>query len=390
MKALRRLPALETALAAVAILGLFILGILQARHAADASVDAYSTYEPKPAGLRAWSELLEREGIAVTRFERRSAFLDRSIDTLIVVDPPIFLNLNLSMGADGRSLAQWVRTGGRLVFLGAGPYAQALARIDGFKDEGGVKQRKHWKAFVSPALRKYGVRRVVPADAQRLGVDKRDVVWLADAKGPIVEYRKVGRGDAVEVGDASIVTNERIAKADHARLAYAIARPRKPHGVVAFYETIHGHVTAEHWWQIAPRPFTIAVPIVLGVVALALVGGAIRLGPPLQPPARREPTSAEFVESLAALYERGGATQKALSAAFTSTKAGIAATLGLPSDTPTGVLADRIDVAGDRRRFSELAGLAAQGKVSPADLVRGVALAQSLRKELASHVRPRH
>jgi len=74
-----------------------------------------------------------------------------------------------------------------------------------------------------------------------------------DRAGPLVLAYALGRGSVAGVVDASWFANRNLAHDDRARLAYALARPLRPGGRVAFAEGLHGYLTPEHWWSILPR-----------------------------------------------------------------------------------------------------------------------------------------
>jgi hypothetical protein len=90
-----------------------------------------------------------------------------------------------------------------------------------------------------------------------------------------------------------------------------LAQP-PPSRAVAFDETLHGALIDRTWWQAIDVPTGVALGGIAIAVALALAGGALRLGPPVTLRAKREPASDEFVAALAALYERTHARRAAI------------------------------------------------------------------------------
>jgi hypothetical protein len=275
---------------------------------------------------------LVREGIRVARFENRPVFLDREIDTLILADvaPLDLLGASFS-GADAAALADWVRAGGRLVFLGDGPL-----RMIASETLGSSRERRH------------------------------------ESKAAIAR-EAFGRGAIVFVRDAAAFENGSLANDDNARLAYALARPRGVRGVVAFDEAVRGHLVPAHWWDALPRRLVAAIGLIAVVLAVALFGAAIRLGPPLVVTDERATSSEAYLDALAALYERARAVPRALEDALASTRRALARRETASAD---GALAASL---------GELEGIASVAHPTEATLVRALSLALVIRKELERH-----
>jgi hypothetical protein len=204
---------------------------------------------------------------------------------------------------------------------------------------------------------------------------------------PLVRIGTYGRGAVVLVSDEAMFSNGKIAKADNARLAFALTRLRPDRGTVAFYETIHGYFVPEHWWLVAPRRLVIAIVAAALVVALALFGAAIRLGPPLIIASRREATSLEYLDAVGSLYARARAVRQALADTLHSVKRTVATALGVPDDLPTRDVARQIVVPDLRGALAELDVLATMPLPNERHLMRASHLAHLLRKEYLSHGR---
>lgn len=373
---LRRLPPFETAFVAVAVVALGFAGLLF-RAPQQAPPDSRSAADSAPGGVRAWYEMLQREGVRVTEFERPAAFLDASIDTLVVTDAGLLPNGELP------ALQAWVSAGRRLVIFGRyGDDVRKRLELPAYaKGEHAVTNVALARAWSTAGVTSAAWSKTAPRFAA-----KRGAVPLAyDRAGALVVRYSLGRGTVVAFADAAPFANDALGKADDARLAYAVALPARRGGVVAFDEAIHGHVVALHWWEIVPRPFLVGVLFAALAVLLAFAGAAIRLGPPIVPPRLREPTSREFLDSLAGLLQRGGGGRQALTDAVRSTKRVVAIALGLPEDVPNDVLAARLESAGARAAFLEMTALAAPAAAGEPALLRTVLLAQHLRKDFAPH-----
>lgn len=389
---LRRLPLGQIALVGLLVAVLAAVATLRERGDERPPYDTYSSYDSAGGGYRAWYALLERLGTGAARFEEREAFLDRSIDTLILSEPAPEAREGEHTRADDDALADWVHGGGRLVLLGGDRFFERDKPARRSKEQATAAPphaSERTITTIAPEWRSAGVARLVTASAERYRPRAEERVLASDPLGALALRYPYGKGEVVAVADRSLFTNRRIASADHARLAYLLGTPRVAGARVAFDESIHGYVAPEHWWSIVPRPFLVAVCLVLAALALALFGAAIRLGPPIAADPPREPNSAEFIDSLAALLARGGASGKALNDTYRATRRALGSALGVAEDAPPERLAARIERADLRGNFLELAKLSEAGNVTAANLVRGAVLAHHLRKEFGTNVRAR-
>lgn len=386
-EALSRAPRLELGILVLAVAILIFAGVERNRAAQRAQVepDSYSTHDGTSGGYRAWFEMLQREGVRVERFELRPAFLDRATRTLIWADPlPFDQRQEVPTENDVHALESWIRDGGRFVYLGHDDDAasRGILKLPHSSHPSGGS-----RPYVAPAFAAAGVRRY-PAETELRWVPGKRSTLLADARGALVLSYPYGKGEVVTAIDEPSFTNAKIGRPDRARLAYALSAPHSGE-TVAFYESVHGFSTPDHWWSVVPRPFAIAIWCALGVLLLAFGGAALRLGPPVLPQSR-DPNSAAFLDALAALFERGRAFRKALLDAFDSTKRAFAKSLGLPDDVSSENLAAAIAEPEERRLFLELERISKNGPPNEKSLVRGVALAQRLRKDRTTHGRPRY
>ena len=306
---------LTIALAALALAGTFaVLGKHDERPAFATRASGDASF----GGVLAMYELLRAEGRTVTRFRQPHVTLaDAHVDTLVAFDadaPSAAAMLDTSAIARLRQDVQgWVRAGGRLVTenaheplyerkprTGSKPTLPTLVKHARAK---GVL-RGPWSAEVR-TLRGFG--------ADRFAVRRSDEVLLADGGGPLVVRVRDGKGDVTAVASAVPFENRHLGEADNARLAYLLTAPRHG-GAIAFDEAAHGDVVMRPWFT------ALDVPERLGLALLALAGllwlahGALRLGPPVRLLPEREPTSAEFLAAVAALYRRAGARSHAAAA----------------------------------------------------------------------------
>jgi len=345
-----------------------------AERAAQTPPDSYASSDYLGGGFRAWRTLLEREGLAVESFDLRPGLLDRSIDTLIVAVP--HAETGTWTDADQLALLRWVRDdGGHLVLLdyGSGDDAMKL-----FSSPPKPKATSKKRAAAAPrpaptakpvagalrgayasdvrALAPRGEGRYLPETAQ-----ERREVRLGDGLGALAIVMTRGKGTIVLVTETAPFTNRALAHADNARLAYLIARPARPGGTVAFDDALHGALVERPWWQALPPSVDAALGVGAVAFVLWLMLSLVRNGRALPPPAPREPTSAEFLAALAALYARTQARHYAADVLDAAAFATAARALGLPPGANPQVLVAR----AAQRRGDDVARLLAARATEP-------------------------
>jgi hypothetical protein len=390
LRVARRLPPLESAVVAIALAVLVGLSIAQQRPARnEQQLDSYSSYDYASGGYRAYYEMLTREGFSLERFERRPEELDDGVDTLVYAAPLSFGAIRLpESSGELQALADWVRAGGRLLYLGdAGNGAAEGLNVPATEPAHSVSLA----ARIAPRLRAYGVASLGPASGLRWRAERRPDArrLVVDGGGALAIAYRLGRGSVTAVSDETLFSNAGISRYDRARLAYALALPRRPGGVVAFDEAIHGHLIPDRWWSIVPRPFLIALGFAACALVVAVAGAAARLGPPLIPQPVTDRSSADFIAGLANLFERAGARHKMLRDAQRSAARAVARSSGLGDEASSAVLAAAIERPELRADFFELLAAAEDPRPGARELVRGIALAQRLRKEYVTHVAAR-
>jgi len=324
-----------------------------------------SSADYAPGGYRAWFELAAREGVAVTRFRSHHELLAANrIDTLIEAFPtgavPIVWN-----AAERDATLAWVRRGGTLVDVGGAPPVGGRLRVSApaspafvtVKRRGGGL-RGPWASVVG-TLPSRGDDRVARGRAHA-------AVLLADASGALVTRQRLGNGELVRVAPAAAFENGALARGDDARLAYLLARPHRPHGVVAFDEAIRGDIVERPWYQALDVSERVALGFAVVAGLLWLAYGIVPLGPGHRAAPPREPTSAEFVEAVAALYGRARARDHARDALIAEARRSLER---LPRTPETTALAERVDAA------------TASPVANDAELIAAARLARRIREE---------
>jgi hypothetical protein len=380
----RRIP-LDIVAVGLVILAVGVLAVLRndAQQRARPKPDSYASTDYAPGGLRAWRTLLEREGIATAAFTLRPDALEGRIDTLIVAVP------NADPGTwtalDQAHLLRWVRGGGHVVLLDYGSSGDGMALFAPRRPgraapavRTGAPQGAFSGAYAAEvrALMPRGAGRYLPETAE----ERRNVL-LADARGALVIRLHRGRGTIVLANDPAPFTNRSLANADDARLAVLLGRPARAGALVAFDDALHGSLAERPWWRALPPSVDAALGIGAFAFVLWLIASLVRNGRPLPGVPPREPTSAEFVAALAALYERTAARRYAAGVLDADAVATAARALGLAADVDPQVLVAR---TAERRGGRDLERLIAERSNEPRtdrELVARAHTAYTVRKE---------
>ncbi|MBC5805872.1 MAG: DUF4350 domain-containing protein [Candidatus Eremiobacter antarcticus] len=416
MKQTRAFPAAEAAIV-VAVFACFVfLGLLNEgrRQSATAAFDSYSSFDYRPGGYRAWSELLRREGVSTQPFERRPAYLNGAVAVLIVAnsssDAVALAQAGKSVGGfaagDYAQLRNWVAAGGRLVWLLDGSAAEPqnssrlLSRNTsadettplGFPPVARAHSHGRESLGLVPSAFTEGVTTIAAQSALRIPFDEsaRVTPIAADSGGVLAGWYQIGKGSVLVITDESLFQNSRLRLAGNARFAYNIAAAGlRPGATVAFDEWSHGFQNGDTWWTILPRNVRFGLVLAIGTIVLWLAGGLIRFGPAIRPPADTERSSDEYLTSVAWLMQRGDAARKAVRDLAELCRQDLAHALGLPAGTTATALALRLDGGerGERAALAlmELDRISGYEKPSASELIRAADICISLRKEHASH-----
>ena len=367
------------AVAACAVLAILAVFAVVSAPAPPSPVQTYASTGYNADGYHGWSTLLAREGVATTRFVLRPIELDGGIDTLISVQPPAgAADASARTAADAGALARWVRAGGRLVYAGRFP---GLAEAERHLLElpviaPAVGSRGALTGPLAPVVAPLG-----ELDADRiLLVEHPGRALLSDFNGDIVVDYPLGRGEVVAVNGGRPFTNANLTRAENARLAFVLGTPRRRGGIVAFDDGIHGALVDRPWYRALPVPMRVGLGIAAAALLLGMSGSILGGPAPMRLSAAREPNSGEFIDALAALYERTGARAAVRSILFADAVASAARSVGLPDDAPPAEVAERL--AGDpvRPQFDRLIAALEAPVRTDADLLASAKLAYIVRK----------
>jgi hypothetical protein len=276
-----------------------------------------SSYATNAEGLAAYATLLARYDHDVTY--QRGAIVDHpppTDTTLYVLDPQVLTE------EDAGVLLAYATNGGRLVIGGPSPFY-----LGNLRDEP--------PTWSSRGLRLWNSR--MPGIDQPVRVETAgEGAWTSNgASDPVIAARglslltveQVGQGEIWFLADASMLTNEYLARADNATVGIELAGDRP----VIFAEGVHGY-GADTGYSAIPTQWKWAL-VLLGVAALAYIWSrARRFGPPDIDARELPPARAQYVEALSTTLERTHQRAAALAPAQAYARDRIAARAGLGPD----------------------------------------------------------
>jgi Domain of unknown function (DUF4350) len=385
----RAFPIFETIAALVVLIGYGGIAYLEVRlHSAQPTSDSQSTYDAHPGGYRALYDFMRTEGARVERFERRPAYLDEGVDTYVVADSPF--GLSGYSPADYDALERWVKAGGRLVIIGAVPLPDEL-KVPPVTAQHVKNDRAH-RAVSAPLTS--GVANLSGDSNLRIPLRKAQTQTplAADHAGLVASTYCYGKGYIVVITDDTLFQNRNLAHADNARFAYdTLTGGGDRTSVVAFDEFTHGFQSGDSLWAVLPTPMRYGAALLGFAFVLLLVGSLFRFGPVARLPVETERTSSEYLASMAALLERGGAARIALRSVADACLRDVAASLGMGEGTPIARVADalrhRPDGGAMADNVLELNRLRSYERPTDTELLEAVRVAATLRKEYAPYAR---
>ncbi|HET9394035.1 MAG TPA: DUF4350 domain-containing protein [Candidatus Rubrimentiphilum sp.] len=272
-----------------------------------------STYDSGAYGYAALYEFLQRERVAVQRFELPLGELPAR-STLVIAGDYVLDEAAPSATAQ-RTLAAWVRGGGTLIVLGkvSSAVRQGLGLPASSDRMAGSVVARTGCGFQGSELNVRGeFTRSLPADC---GSAKS--VLLRSGKNPVAVALDRGRGRVVEFTTPTIFDNLRLAQGDNARFAYDLFSAK----TVAFDERVYGYAQGRTFWEVLPQPVHIAIFVALGALLLAIIGANLPFAPPYRIEAQDERDSSDYILSLARMLQRGGAAREVVAKIFKAASA---------------------------------------------------------------------
>ena len=372
----------EAVIGSAALLALVLLAFArEQQHAAQPDLSTPSTFDYGLFGYTALYDLLRRENVSVSRFERAHALLSDATTTLVVAQTPS----DILAGHSGFSrndvvgLKDWVSGGGRLILLSP-PYGDAGDTMLGIPASR-ERQRAVTNATPFANLAVTAAIRSVRGDFRTQFDDAatpKALPLLVTRDGIVALQYRLGRGKIVVLTDPSVFANERLDQADNARFALNLLGGSD---AVAFDESIHGYVRGDSLWNVLPAGAHLAVYVVGVAVLLALVGSLFRFAPPIPLEEADERDSSAYITSMAQLLARGRAARKALRDGADFALRAVRHSLGVSERTPIGRVATRVERPELRMQILELDRLRDLESPTDAELMRAGWLCVRLRKE---------
>jgi hypothetical protein len=375
------------------IAGLFLALILfvalgpsrQPSSSAPSEATTHSSADEGALALYSWVQAL---GYSARRLEYRAFALDEQDAALVIINPTERIDRTQS-----RAMLDWVERGGTLIFADDssalfGPANALLAELDVETTVYSTTATITRAAPAQPALDQ------PPLDAAPVRTDRKlifrsnDYVKLIGTPdATVVAGIKRGSGYIYLSAAAYPFTNAGLRDEANAALALNMLRRVPAGGRVLFDEYHHGYFTPPSTTRLLfGSPWGWAAAYATLALALYLILSGRRFGQPV--PLREEiarRSSAEYVESMADLFQRGGKRAYILGHYHAAFKRRLAKPLGvnpqLPDDEFARELARHREL-DERALLAMLARLRAQ-RLDEAELVRTVAAADALADELA-------
>jgi hypothetical protein len=155
---------------------------------------------------------------------------------------------------------------------------------------------------------------------------------LAAEGRPIVASFRRGQGHVFVASDAEMLANARLAQADNVAFVANLLWGHAPGGRVYFDEFHHGFGgPGQVRSPTDPAPLTRALIGTAIGLGLFLFGKSVRFGRAIPLPDNRRRAASEYVEAMAGLFRRGEAGDWALAQIAASSRARLAAAVGLPA-----------------------------------------------------------
>jgi len=271
--------------------------------------DAPTTYSRAPTGALVLYEWMRAMGYDARRLEYRPFELTDDDAVLVMLNPSAAISKD-----HARHIRTWVERGGTLIFAEDTPALFGLS--DALLDELQMRmtvitgtQMIERAPALQPVFDQPPVRELNARPQRALAPQRNDYAPLFGAADQIlIAGVRIGQGYVYISATTHPFTNSGLRDRQHAALVLNMLRRAPPGGRVLFDEYHHGLVAPP-----APTDGLLRTPwgwagvYVATVTALFLLLGGRRFGRavPLKEERERR-SSAEYVESIADLYQRGG------------------------------------------------------------------------------------
>jgi hypothetical protein len=293
-----------------------------------------STFNVKPSGMKALYLLLQQAGFAAERLRHPLTTLG-DVQGLLVLAPS---GLRQPCTEDECAAVQtWLKPGNVLLLLTGDPGPDPTTTAFGV-DATNLSQESTpptVAANVQPVAVLGGVTSLAVNSFVRLDLENSSAALLplcGDAWGTVLAIARSEQGGLIYVcSDAGLFSNDRLDQGDNSVLAVNLAG-LAPNGRVIFDEYHQGYgerpSLLAYLWQ-SPRRWA-SLQLALALLLFLFSAGA-RFGRVVpEPPKVRRRDPAEYVRSMAGIFQSARATQQALRIIRDQVLGDIALSLGLP------------------------------------------------------------
>ena len=374
------------------IVGLFVALILfialgPGRQQAPSDPPTATTHSSAPQGALALYSWAREIGYDGRRLEYRAFELDERDAALVLLNPSQPVSRTQS-----RAILDWVERGGTLILAdqGSAIFGAPNALLDDLKFDTAVYTSTdliQQAAPAQPALDRPPTG-TAQLRADRVLVPRRDdyVTLMGAPDAVLLAGVKLGSGYAYLSATSFPFTNEGLRDAQNAALVLNMLRRVPAGGRIQFDEFHHGFFTPPSTTRVLlGNPWGWGATYAACVIALYLLLSGRRFGRPV--PLKEELTrrsSAEYVESMADLFQRGGKRGYILRHYHGAFKRRIARKAGI---SPQLADAELVRELARTRALDEPALLALLARLradapSEAELVRAVAEADAVAAEV--------
>jgi hypothetical protein len=294
-----------------------------------------TTHSSRPEGALALYRWLDAIGYNVQRLEYTEFELDDTVDALFVLSPAQPFNRTQT-----DRLLEWVEGGGTLIisedtprlFGGGSAVLEALEIEAGFPDGEQSSAIIERATILQPLLSDPPVQELLVRTDQVLTSERTDFVPIAgSSEATVLAGLKQGAG-YIYISSASYpFTSAGLADENNAAMVLNLLRRVPPGGRILFDEYHHGYFTPPSLRTlILNSPWGRALIYALAILVLYLLLTGRRFGRPV--PLREEVarrSSAEYVENMADLFQRGGKREYILRHYYVHLKRRLARPFGL-------------------------------------------------------------
>ena len=220
---------------------------------------------------------------------------------------------------------------------------------------------------------------------------RASVPLFADQCGPVVRYAAWGEGAFLLVGSPWLFSNEGLDKGDNLTFVLNAVETfvgSRREGLIWFDEYHHGYGKRLTLWQVTPRLVKWGVGQLVLALLLFLWGASRRFTRPL-PLSGQERSRAEYLESLATLFQRARATRLVVNQLAETFRQDLATALALPAAASNEELVasvasrDPTLAARLRQTLTDTSRLRAASAPEEAAVLRWAGQLHSLRQEVA-------